>query len=116
MHRALDAGAGSLSVRFAGKFPATDELYRAGARGHELARQLLDRAKAAGVVRTDIEIGDIHLLFEQLQSIQVRDKERADQLRNRYLTLLLDALHLTSAAPLSSPAPTWEEIRSRYDR
>src|SRR5215467_10484675 len=34
--RALDEGAGSLSVRFAGNFTATEELYRLGQRANEL--------------------------------------------------------------------------------
>jgi hypothetical protein len=115
MRRALDAGANSLSLRFAGAFTTTDALNDAGRRGFELTQQLLDRTKAAGALRADIEVGDLHLLFEQLQVIQVADAQRTTQLRHRYLTLLLDALHTRTGPPLPGPPPSWQEIRNRYD-
>ena len=114
MRRCLDAGTGSLTLRFAGSFTATEELNRAGRTGHEVTQQLLDRTKAAGGLRTDIEVGDISLIFEQLQAIQVGDQRRARELRHRYLTLLLDGLHIVSGAPLPGPPPRWEEISGRY--
>jgi hypothetical protein len=105
MRRYLDAGAGALTLRFAGRFTATEDLHRAGRTAHEATQRLLDRTKAAGALRTDIEVGDISLLFEQLQAVQVGDPQRTSQPRHRYLTLLLDALHSASAAPLPSPPP-----------
>src|SRR5215467_8856271 len=71
MRRCVDEGAGSLSVRFAGNFTATDELYRLGRKANELTGTLLDHAKSSGVVRPDIADSDIALLFEQLQAIRV---------------------------------------------
>jgi AcrR family transcriptional regulator len=115
MSRALDAGTGSLTLRFAGTFPATDELQRAGQRAYEVTKLLIDRTLSAGALRPDITVGDLSLIFEQLQSVHVRDEHRAGQLRHRYLTLILDALHTPSGAPLPGPPPAWEEIRSRYD-
>ena len=115
MSRALDAGTGSLTLRFAGTFPATDELQRAGQRAYEVTTLLVERTISAGVLRPDITVGDLSLIFEQLQSVHVRDDSRASQLRRRYLTLILDALHTPSGAPLPGPPPSWEEIRSRYD-
>lgn len=114
MRRSLDAGTGSLTVRFAGTFTASDELNDAGRTAHEVTQRLLDRTKAAGVLRAGIVVGDISLIFEQLQAIQVGDQHRTSQLRHRYLALLLDALHLPSAAPLPGPPPRWEEISRRY--
>src|SRR5579885_2290676 len=96
MRRCVDEGAGSLSVRFAGNFTATDELYRLGRKANELTQKLLDKAQAAGVVRPDIGGSDLALLFEQLQAIRVGDEERNGQLRQRYLTLILDALRAKS--------------------
>jgi hypothetical protein len=113
MRRCLDAGAGSLQ-RLAGTFTATDELHRQSRTLHETAQRLLDRTKAAGVLRPDVTTADIVLLFEQLQAIQIGDQDRARQVRHRYLTLLLDAFHTPSPAPLPGPAPTWDEIRGRY--
>lgn len=115
MRRALDAGTGSLTLRFAGTFTATEELQRAGQRAYEVTKRLVDHVIAAGVLRDDITVGDLSLIFEQLQSIRVGDDSRASQLRHRYLTLVLDALHTPAGAPLPGPPPSWEEIRSRYD-
>lgn len=114
MRRSLDAGANSLTARLAGTFTASDELNQAGRRGYELTQQLLDRTKASGALRADIEVGDLHMLFEQLQAVQVADPQRTNQLRHRYLALLLDALHTPATASLPGPAPGWEDIRSRY--
>ncbi|HWE63765.1 MAG TPA: helix-turn-helix domain-containing protein [Chloroflexota bacterium] len=116
MCRCLDAGTGSLTLRFAGTFSASEELHRAGRQAHEATQRLLDRAKAAGALRADIEVGDLSLLFEQLQAVQVGDERRTSRLRHRYLTLLLDALHAASASPLPGPAPAWDEISGRYNR
>jgi AcrR family transcriptional regulator len=114
MQRCVDEGAGSLSVRFAGNFTATDELYRLGRKANEVTKKLLDRTKAAGEVRHDIEVADLSLLFEQLQAIRAGDEERNIQLRHRYLALILDALHTQSGSPLPGPPPTREELGRRY--
>jgi AcrR family transcriptional regulator len=116
LHRALEAGAGSLTVRFAGSFTATDELRQAGQTAYQLTQQLLDRTKAAGVLRPDVEVTDVALLLEYLQAIKLRDQERTGQLRRRYLALLLDSLRLADAAPLPGPVPTWEDMSRRYEK
>jgi AcrR family transcriptional regulator len=115
LRRSLDSGAGSLTVRLAGAFTPTEELRRAGGDAHAATQRLLDRAKAAGALRPDIAVGDISLLLEQLQAVQVADPDRTRKLRHRYLALLLDALH-RPATPLPGPPPSWEEISRRYDR
>jgi AcrR family transcriptional regulator len=115
LHRSLDAGAGSLTVRLAGRFTATEELQRLGRRAFTVTRQLLDRTRAAGALRPDVEVGDISLLLEQLQAVQVGDPRRGSQLRHRYLTLLLDGLRVPAATPLPGPPPTPQELRRRYD-
>jgi AcrR family transcriptional regulator len=113
MRRALDAGAGSISLRFAGRFPASEEMQHLGRSANALTQRLLHRT--AGALRPGIEVPDISLIFEQLQSIRVDDPARAAQLRHRYLALFLDGLRATAAPPLPGPAPAWEEIHRRYD-
>jgi AcrR family transcriptional regulator len=115
MRRCLDAGTGALTLRFAGRFTATEELHGAGRMAHDTTQRLLERTTAAGALRADIGVGDISLLFEQLQAVQVGDPHRSSQLRHRYLMLLLDALHAPSAAPLPGPPPSWDEISRRYN-
>lgn len=116
MRRSLDEGAGSLSLRFAGRFTVAEELNRLGRAAHDATQRLLDRTKAAGALRPDIEVGDLSLIFEQLQGVHAGDEQRAGQLRHRYLALLLDGLHtsVTKAAPLPGPPPRWDEITQRY--
>jgi AcrR family transcriptional regulator len=113
MRRCVDAGTSSLTLRLAGSYAVTEELGREGARAFEVTQRLVERARTAGL-RPEIEVGDLSLLFEQLQAVQLRDAERTSLLRHRYLALLLDSLRLAPARPLPGPAPRWEEIRSRY--
>jgi AcrR family transcriptional regulator len=115
LHRSLDAGAGSLTVRLAGTFTATEELQELGRTAFAVTQRLLDRTRAAGALRPDIEVADVSLLLEQLQAIQVGDPQRSGQLRHRYLALVLEALQLPATSPLPGPPPTPEEIRRRYD-
>jgi len=75
---------------------------------------LIERTKAAGVLRADVEVGDMTLIFEQLAAIDVGDHERTSQLRHRYLAMLLESMRNTTGAPLPGPAPKWEEISVRF--
>lgn len=110
-----DAGSGSLTLRFAGKFVATEELSRMGQKAHEVTQRLINRTKGAGALRADVEVGDLSLIFEQMQAVRVGDEQRTRQLRHRYLALFLAALHMPAATPLPGPPPRWEEITRRYD-
>jgi AcrR family transcriptional regulator len=116
MGRCVDAGSGSLSLRFAGAFTATEELSRAGRQAYAITERLIERTKTAGVLRTDVEVGDLALIFEQLQAVHVGDERRTRQLRHRYLALVLQALHTPAPAPLPGPPPRWDEIIRRYER
>jgi AcrR family transcriptional regulator len=116
MRRIVDADTHSLTLRLAGTFTPTQELYRDADRAQELDTRLLERTKAAGVIRADLNISDLSLLFEQVASVRLGDQDRTSQLRHRYLALLLDALHTPSPGPLPGPPPSWEEISRRWNR
>jgi AcrR family transcriptional regulator len=115
LRRCLDIGAGALTQRLAGSFTATEELNQQGREIYMATQQLLERTKSAGALRPDIEVGDLSLLLEQLQSIRIGDQVRANQLRHRYLTVMLDGLHVADAPQLPSTPPTWQETSRRYD-
>jgi AcrR family transcriptional regulator len=115
MRRTVDADTNSLTLHLAGTFTPTEEHWRDGERSAELNTRLLNRTKKAGVLRDEITVGDLSLIFEQLAAIKIDDPERTRQLRQRYLTLLLDALRDTVAAPLPGPPPSWDEIRRRWE-
>src|SRR5215213_365566 len=114
MHRVVDADTHSLTLRLAGTFVPTEELYRDGQKAQEFNVRLFERVKATGAIRPDIEVNDISLLLEQLVAVRVADEERTRQLRHRYLALLLEALHAPSEFPLPGPPPSWEEIDRRW--
>ncbi len=114
MRRIVDADTHSLTLRLAGTFEPTPEMYRRAERAQQLNLQLLERAQQAGAVRPDLAVDDLSFLFEQLASVRAGDEQRTHRLRHRYLALLLDALHAPSTAPLPGPAPTWDEVRQRW--
>ena len=115
MGRVVEADTHSLTLRLAGTFVPTDELYREAARAQELNLQLFERVRSAGAIRPDVEVDDIALVLEQLASVRVGDQARTGQLRQRYLALLLDGLHPASPSPLPGPPPSWKEITERWD-
>jgi hypothetical protein len=116
MHGIVDADTHSLTLRLAGTFTPTEELYRDAARAQDLTVRLLERTRDVGAIRADLDVNDLSFLFEQVASVRLGDQERTTQLRHRYLALLLDALHTPSPGPLPGPPPTWEEISRRWNR
>ena len=114
MRRCVDAGTSSITRRLAGRFAPTEQLNRDGRRAYEVTQALLHRTKAAGALREDVEVADLSLLFEALQGIEVAHPGRSRELRQRYLALLLDSLRDASAEALPGPAPSWQEMTSRY--
>jgi AcrR family transcriptional regulator len=116
MRRIVEADTHSLVQRLAGTFSPSEELYRDAEKSHELARRIMSRAQAAGALRGDLVTDDLSLLFEQLAAIRVGDAQRTNQLRQRYLALLLDTLRDASAAALPGPAPAPEELSGRWVR
>jgi AcrR family transcriptional regulator len=115
MREIVDADTHSLTLRLAGTFTPTEELYREAGRAQELNVRLLVRTRAAGAVRADLDVNDLTFVLEQIATVRVGDQERTDELRHRYLALLLDGLRARPAEPLPGPAPTWEEIAGRWD-
>lgn len=111
LHRSLDAGLGSLSVRFVGEFPLDDEMWRGFDVIEASDRRLLERARAAGVVREDITSADIVQFFHLVQRLYYDDAERSRELRHRYLSIFLVGIHASSAAmPLHGPPLRQDEL------
>ncbi len=114
-HRGLDAGGGSFSLRFPGAFDFTDKLLRLSRELDDAMRDLRVRAQMAGVLRPDVGLGDLQWIWVSAQAIQVRDERRTNELRHRYLALLLDGLHTRAATPLPGPVPTGTEYDEYWD-
>jgi AcrR family transcriptional regulator len=115
MSHVVEADTHSLTLRLAGTFVPTEELYREAARAQDLNLRLFERIRAAGAIRPDVEVDDIALVLEQLAAIRVRDRARTSQLRQRYLALVLDGLNNVSSPQLPGPPPSWQEISQRWD-
>lgn len=110
----VEADTASLTLRLAGTFTPTEELIVDAARSQELNVLLVERTKAAGDLRPDFDVNDLALIIEQIAAIRVGGEERTRQLRRRYVTLILEALHVPTVAPLPGPPPTWEELSGRW--
>jgi AcrR family transcriptional regulator len=115
MRRIVEADTHSLVLRLAGTFKPTKALYREAAKSQGLTIKLFERVKAAGAIRSDIEVVDIALIFEQLAAVQIGSPHRTAQLRQRYLALIFDALRAPNNDPLPGPPPDWKDINSRWD-
>jgi AcrR family transcriptional regulator len=115
MRAVVDADTHSLTLRLAGTFTPTDDLYRDAGVAQGLATALFDRTQAAGAIRSDVTVDDLSFVLEQVASVRLAGERRTAELRHRYLALLLDALH-APGEPLPGPPPTWEEVGARWSR
>lgn len=114
MQAVVAADAASLTQKLAGTFEPSEDLYRAAAYAGELNTKVFERAQRAGAIRPDAEVSDLGLIFEQLASIRIGDRERTHALRRRYLALALDGLRAQPHDPLPGPAPTTDELTGRW--
>lgn len=114
MQRVVAADAASLTQKLAGTFEPSEDLYRAATYAGELNTKVFERAQQAGAIRPDAEVSDLGLIFEQLASIRLGDRERTQALRRRYLALALDGLRAQGHDPLPGPAPNTDELTSRW--
>jgi AcrR family transcriptional regulator len=116
LRRIVDADVHSLTVRLAGTFSPTEEMFDDARRSGELNQRLVDRAKASGALRGDFVPEDLTLVLEELAAIRpgvFGDARRTQQLRRRYLAICLDGMrHPTATLP--GPPPTDAELGSRW--
>ena len=115
LDKMVAAGTSSLTLALAGKFDPTEELFMLANRSSELMAILFERTK--GVLRPGLDMNDLSLIFEQLAAIKVGDGERSAQLRNRYLSIVLDGLRADPGPllpALPGAPPTWAEISGRW--
>ncbi|GAA3557399.1 TetR/AcrR family transcriptional regulator [Nonomuraea rosea] len=111
----VDADTNSLTIKLAGTFQPTEELYHDAARSAVVATEVHRRAVEAGVLRPDVTVSDIALLFEQIASIKLGGEERASELRHRFLALAMDGLRVPPAhRGLPGPPTTDEELSARW--
>jgi AcrR family transcriptional regulator len=116
--RIVDADVHSLTVRLAGTFTPTAEMFADAARSGELNHQLVARTKAEGGLRDDLTPEDLTLILEQMAAIRpgvFGDQRRTRALRERYLALILDGLR-NPTSTLPGPPPSDAELGRRWAR
>jgi AcrR family transcriptional regulator len=115
MRRLVDADTSSLTLALAGSFTPTPDMFTLGNHANELTRKVYARVRK--LLRSEIEVNDISLVFELIAAIRIGDEARTRQLRHRYLATILDGMRADGpSAKLPGPGPTWQELSSRWAR
>ena len=116
LHRIVEADVHSLTVRLAGTFRPTDEMYADAGRAGELNERIVARTKESGGLRDDVTTATSPLIQEQLSGIRpgvFGDEVRTAELRRRSLALILDGLRNPSGTLPGAP-PTADELGRRW--
>ncbi len=118
LRRIVAADVHSLTVRLAGTFTPTADMFEDARRSGELNARLVARAAAHGGLRGDVTSEDLPLILEMVAAIRpgvFGDDERTAELRQRFLSICLDGLR-RDADPLTGSAPTDAELGRRWQR
>lgn len=73
--------------------------------------EVMDRARAAGQLRSDVDVGDVMIAVAQLSHFAGTDCFRADPFVHRHLQLFLDGLRAPARSVLPGTAVTLEDLR-----
>lgn len=116
-------GPGSLAP-IAGTITVTREMADKNQRADDALTALVDRARTAGALRSDVTPVDLELLIEQLAKSplldQLKKQGRTDLLeaalnaRTRITSIALDGLRATAAHPLPGDPPGYELFSERW--
>ena len=112
MRRLVDADTSSMTLALAGSFTPTEEMFELADRANQLLQTFFARIKA--VLRPDVGVHDLSMIFELVAAIKVSDRERTERLRRRYLAMVLDGLRARDREPLPGPPPSWRELNERW--
>jgi AcrR family transcriptional regulator len=112
MRRLVDADTSSMTLALAGTFTPTEEMFTLAERANELLGQFYDRVE--GVLRPDLDVHDLSMIFELVAAIRLGDRARTMELRRRYLVMLLDGLRTQEPPGLPGPPPSWRELNERW--
>ncbi|WP_147916216.1 TetR/AcrR family transcriptional regulator [Ruania zhangjianzhongii] len=105
----------AITVKLAGTFTPDAQLGALAEQASELTAQIFDQVMRAGVVRPELRVEDLGLLFEQLTAVRASEPARTRELRHRYLAILLDGVRVDAATGvLPGPAPGAGEFAGRW--
>jgi hypothetical protein len=114
LHRIVEADTHALTVSLAGAFAPTPEHMETAERMRVLGTKLFDRAKATTRLRWGVTFLDLAYLLEQVSSLRSADPARTAELRQRYLTVIIDGVSAPEAPRVPGRAPTWDEQQARW--
>jgi AcrR family transcriptional regulator len=114
MRRLVDADTSSMTLALAGTFTPTEEMFALAERANALLERFYQRVRH--VLRNDVEVHDLSLIFELVAAIRVGDPDRTRELRRRYLAVVLDGLQAGAGEcrRLPAAAPSWSELNQRW--
>jgi len=112
MQRTVAADISSLTLSLAGRFRPSMELSALAGQANEKVQALFDRVRP--VLRADLDVLDLPPIWEQLAAITIGSQDRAAELRNRYLTIMLDGLRAGAGGTVPGTAPTPQEMSGRW--
>lgn len=111
----VESGVQQLTTHLAGSFAMTPEVSELSRQAVAVGERVFRLARGSGVLRADIHLSDLTLLGEQLAAIELGDPRRTEQLRRRYLAVMLDGLRADGATGrLPGPPPSGEELAARW--
>ncbi|MDH6518439.1 AcrR family transcriptional regulator [Streptomyces sp. SAI-208] len=113
VHTAADERVSALCPMIQSTFDQNHpDLEAARVRCEELIVELMNRAKAAGQLRTDVDSGDLMLVVAQLSRPPAGTAcLQADRFVHRHLQLFLDGLRAPARSILPGAATTLEDLR-----
>jgi AcrR family transcriptional regulator len=116
LHRVVDGQSQALAQRVAGTFRATPELRRLAGDASRRADDLHRRTLHAGALRPDVSPADVTLILEMVTFVELPGPNRGQELRHRYLSLLLQALQAPGLGQLSGQPALEAELSVRWQR
>ncbi|MFJ1974486.1 TetR/AcrR family transcriptional regulator [Streptomyces sp. NPDC087903] len=113
VHAAADERISALCPMVASTFDQNHpDLEAARRRVEQLVEELMDRAKVAGRLRTDVGVGDVLVAVAQLSRPPAGTAcLSADRFVHRHLQLFLDGLRAPARSVLPGTAATMEDLR-----
>ncbi|WP_433049382.1 TetR/AcrR family transcriptional regulator [Dactylosporangium sp. CS-033363] len=112
----VDADVHSLTVHLAGTFVSTPEMVADARRSGVLTNALVERARAGGRLRAEIQPTDVGLVLEGCAAIRLPDRDRTSELRRRYLAMTLDGMSRGERGELPGPPAAPDELNWRWTR
>jgi AcrR family transcriptional regulator len=114
LREVVGADTHALTSRLAGLFTPSSDNFLLAEEAEALTLLVFERAQRAGAIRPDIGVWDVDLVFELFSWLKLGDAARTDELRQRYLALLVDGLRAGSATPLPGTPVRVEELNARW--